>query len=200
MKLRNIVKGFTLIELLVVITIIGILATGATSVYTSQIQKARDATRLSDIKAVQSGIEQFYQDGWVYPTRWAAFNGVTTYVPKLPQDPKSWLASANTVFDYLYNVSQDTNGIPEQEYEVSTTFEQEWNITWKAETDGWTDNYRLEQWINVSDGEQPTVVNWTANWGWAIASSVASLTCILPTSAAAGNCDTAVNPMLIRNQ
>lgn len=46
-------KGFTLIELLVVITIIGILATGAVTVYTSQIQKARDTTRISDIKAIQ---------------------------------------------------------------------------------------------------------------------------------------------------
>jgi prepilin-type N-terminal cleavage/methylation domain-containing protein len=40
------VKAFTLIELLVVITIIGILATGAVAIYTSQIQKARDTTRL----------------------------------------------------------------------------------------------------------------------------------------------------------
>gem|GEM_PF-1267716 len=62
MKLQRTKLGFTLIELLVVITIIGILATGATSVYTSQIQKARDSTRITDIKAVQSGVEQEYQD------------------------------------------------------------------------------------------------------------------------------------------
>jgi prepilin-type N-terminal cleavage/methylation domain-containing protein len=60
-------KGFTLIELLVVITIIGILATGAVSVFTSQIQKARDTTRINDTKALQGGIEQFYQDTSVYP-------------------------------------------------------------------------------------------------------------------------------------
>ena len=54
-------KGFTLIELLVVITIIGILATGAVQVFTSQIQKARDATRISDITALRGGIEQAYQ-------------------------------------------------------------------------------------------------------------------------------------------
>jgi prepilin-type N-terminal cleavage/methylation domain-containing protein len=52
-KLQN-KRGFTLIELLVVITIIGILATGATATYTSQIQKARDTSRVNDIKAVQS--------------------------------------------------------------------------------------------------------------------------------------------------
>jgi len=67
MKLQN-NKGFTLIELLVVITIIGILATGATATYTSQIQKARDTTRINDIKALQSGIEQVYQDRGEFPT------------------------------------------------------------------------------------------------------------------------------------
>lgn len=47
-------KAFTLIELLVVITIIAILATGATTVYTAQIQKARDSTRFTDLNAVQA--------------------------------------------------------------------------------------------------------------------------------------------------
>lgn len=51
--LKNTTRGFTLIELLVVITIIGILATGATATYTSQIQKARDTTRINDVKALQ---------------------------------------------------------------------------------------------------------------------------------------------------
>jgi general secretion pathway protein G len=65
--MNSLKKGFTLIELLVVITIIGILATGAVTTFTSQIQKARDTTRISDVKALQSGIEQFYQDTSAYP-------------------------------------------------------------------------------------------------------------------------------------
>jgi general secretion pathway protein G len=65
--MRNTTKlGFTLIELLVVITIIGILATGAVTMYTSQIQKARDTTRINDQKALQSAIEQVYQDNTEY--------------------------------------------------------------------------------------------------------------------------------------
>jgi general secretion pathway protein G len=60
-------KGFTLIELLVVITIIGILATGAVTVFTSQIQKARDTTRISDLKSLQTAVEQAYQDEAAYP-------------------------------------------------------------------------------------------------------------------------------------
>jgi len=67
MKLQGKKLGFTLIELLVVITIIGILATGATTIYTAQIQKARDTTRINDVKALQSAIEQVYQDTSEYP-------------------------------------------------------------------------------------------------------------------------------------
>jgi hypothetical protein len=64
------------------------LATGATAVYTSQIQKARDTTRLNDVDALKSGVEQYYQDFSAYPTT-AAFTGITTYTPKLPADPKT---------------------------------------------------------------------------------------------------------------
>ena len=100
--LKNSTRGFTLIELLVVITIIGILATGATTVYTSQIQKARDTTRISDVKALQSGIEQAYQDASVYPASGAAFSGVAIYTPKFPKDPKTGQSTANTSLDYAY--------------------------------------------------------------------------------------------------
>jgi general secretion pathway protein G len=67
MKLQSIKRGFTLIELLVVITIIGILATGATTVFTSQIQKARDTTRITSVNALKGAVEQVYQDTSEYP-------------------------------------------------------------------------------------------------------------------------------------
>ena len=60
-------KGFTLVELLVVIAIIGILATGAVWVYTSQLEKARDSTRVTDLNNLRSAVEQFYQDKSEYP-------------------------------------------------------------------------------------------------------------------------------------
>jgi len=82
-------KGFTLIELLVVITIIGILATGATSTYTTQIQKARDTTRVNDVKALQSATEQVYQDLMEYPDNTiASFSSVLDYLDKYPTDSK----------------------------------------------------------------------------------------------------------------
>ena len=200
MKLQRIKLGFTLIELLVVITIIGILATGAVSIYTSQIQKARDSVRLTDVKALQWGIEQFYQDDWTYPVS-TTFSGVLAYVPNLPSDPKSGNTTASSTFEYLYNASEDANQIPLQEYEISNTFEQDGNMTWKAANvhDSWNDPFRLESWINVSDAgtdeKHPT-----ASIGIA---TDALYICITPGSAAAsGLCSTAdgstVNPMLIK--
>lgn len=105
--LKNSTRGFTLIELLVVITIIGILATGAVSVYTSQIQKARDTTRINDIKALQAGVEQIFQDAQKYPDAASFSGGIAPYLPKIPKDPKSGEASATTSFDYAYNQGMD---------------------------------------------------------------------------------------------
>lgn len=47
-------SGFTLIELMVVMAIIAILATAGLSAYGGYIKKARDSTRISDLRAIQS--------------------------------------------------------------------------------------------------------------------------------------------------
>ena len=60
-------KGFTLIELLVVIAIIGILATVITVAVSSARKKARDARRLSDMKAIQTALEMYANDHGEYP-------------------------------------------------------------------------------------------------------------------------------------
>lgn len=157
MKLQN-KKGFTLIELLVVITIIGILATWATATYTSQIQKARDTTRVNDVKALQAGIEQSYQDAWAYPTEditWFWTGWVGKYVERLPIDPKStqvcnkWTSATGTPCDFLYNVWNDANWVTLQVYNLSTWLENSWNITSKADNtkDNWVMENRLEIWV-----------------------------------------------------
>ena len=169
MKIKN-KLGFTLIELLVVITIIGILATWAVAVYTSQIQKARDSNRINDVKVLESWVSQFYQDVSEYPTWddfwtwWTNQNDesvpwVQTYVPKIPKDPKNkescnkWGWSQKQICAYRYYVWNDNNGISLQEYEISTAFENWWNISSKAKKDDWNDNFRYEVWVDIASND-----------------------------------------------
>lgn len=157
MKLQKLRSGFTLIELLVVITIIAILATWAVNVYTSQIQKARDSTRLTDLRALVGWVEQLYQDSGNYPNSWVAvvtysapaFADVKKYTPKLPKDPRTGQYSSDSNFEYTYSVWTDASWIAFQTYEFSLLFENEWNTTSRSATDWWNDQYRLEQWINI---------------------------------------------------
>lgn len=147
-------KWFTLIELLVVITIIGILATWGTAIYTSQIQRSRDATRLQDINVLKSWVEMIYQDEAEYPTTDSEFGTlIAQYVQKIPIDPKNGATcnqngTATTVAcAYAYRVAPDTNGIDNWAYEISTAFENTWNINSKGENDGWEDDLRQEIWL-----------------------------------------------------
>lgn len=172
MKRNN--TGFTLIELLVVITIIGILATWAVTVYASQIQKARDTTRISDINALRSSVEQVYQDTTEYPDsdEFLAGGDVLNYLPRLPQDPKHGstcnAVAGTTGCGYIYAVGEDANGITAGAYEVSTAFENTWNVETKAidTDDAWNDPTRLEVGLRMDalDTADADAVGTAAAW------------------------------------
>lgn len=66
-------RAFTLIELLVVIAIIGILASVVVVNVGSGRVKARDAKRISDLKAIQTAVELYFDDTGSYPG-WAQCN------------------------------------------------------------------------------------------------------------------------------
>lgn len=98
-------KGFTLIELLVVIAIIGLLSTLAVVSLNGARAKARDARRMSDLRATQSAIELWKSDNSdiimtlpaagagakfdiIQTMTNAANNALTVYLPAgLPRDP-----------------------------------------------------------------------------------------------------------------
>jgi len=174
--MKNIKWAFTLIELLVVITIIGILATWATATYTSQIQKARDTTRINDLKALQSWVEQYYQDTSVYPKWWKGWltgtnTDVQDYVPKLPRDPKDHeTCNSSTKCGYAYIVARDSNWMLDWAYELSTRFENNWNVLNKAANDWNNDNLRLELsvWLATLATNKVSTRNW---WGTALDTS-----------------------------
>ncbi|MDD2745881.1 MAG: prepilin-type N-terminal cleavage/methylation domain-containing protein [Candidatus Gracilibacteria bacterium] len=190
MRFTQNTKGFTLIELLVVITIIGILAVGGTATYTAQIQKARDSTRMTDLNALRSGVEQYYQDYTEYPDATVAMftssgtQSVAAYVPKIPRDSKSGQmcgkgTQANAgACDYIYNVGDDANGIQKGMYRVSTAFENKANVDTKANTDGGKEPNRFELGLELNSTKAPNTCNRTAG-----ASSPATVTTRLLTDA-----------------
>lgn len=104
-------KGFTLIELLVVISLIGILATLVIANMNSARERARDATRKSDLRNIQTALRLYYNDNSGYAPlaemtaawggQWAK-SGVT-YMNLLPKDPLS------PTQDYVYTYTDSDN-------------------------------------------------------------------------------------------
>lgn len=153
-------KGFTLIELLVVITIIGILATGATALYTGAQQKARDSIRISEIQVVKSAVEQAYGDDNEYlaPDNTPDDGTIGTliernYLTAGPVDTKEGEDFNGTALGYVYSSADTTAGGTsgeQQLFEVSTGFESPGNIAGKATGQG-DDDTRFEIGNNIDD-------------------------------------------------
>ena len=64
--MRN--KGFTLLELVVVVAIIAILSAIAVPTFIGKLDKAKDASDLAEINAVQKAMAMYYIDNGNYPT------------------------------------------------------------------------------------------------------------------------------------
>lgn len=86
-------KGFTLIELLIAISILAIISTVAIVSYSQAQLSARDSRRKSDLRALQTALELYYQrNNQTYPT--SSFTNldsqlVPDFINKLPTDPSS---------------------------------------------------------------------------------------------------------------
>ena len=96
-------NAFTLLEILVVISIIGILVTLGFAAFSTAQKKGRDARRKSDMKAVQSGLEQYHAKNNAYPTSAEIAADVTIFPSGLPADPRN-------DGDYVYTINWGTNG------------------------------------------------------------------------------------------
>jgi len=146
MRLQSIKKGFTLIELLVVITIIGILATGGVSVFTTQLQGARDSTRISDMKLIETGIHQYFNDQSTYPDEIGLMGtgGIASYLSKELKDPRTgdaicWDTSSNNVTcGGVYIMGDDSFGLTDSAFKYGIAFEKQVNMQKKAPGDGGT--------------------------------------------------------------
>lgn len=107
--MNKINKAFTLIELLVVVSLIGILSTLVLANLNSARERARDATRKSDLRNIQTALRLYYNDNSEYPATLNSWglpwtDGDVTYMNILPEDP----LSAQT---YTYTYVDDDNYI-----------------------------------------------------------------------------------------
>lgn len=105
-------QGFTLIELLVAISIVGVLAAVAIASL-GQIQKSgRNAERESDLRTLQSALQQYYTDKNYYPNaspptelaRELSLSSGKIYLNNFPTDP---ITKAN----YLYTTGTDSSNL-----------------------------------------------------------------------------------------
>ncbi len=148
--LKNRTRGFTLIELLVVIAIIGILSSVVLASLSTARQKARDATRISDIKNVQLALELYYDGTQSYPKNAAAATAdtavdidaanntsaalVPTYIPKMPLDPQNrhykYVATASTA-----NPTTGCANAPCSSYSLYVSLERQDNLVLGTDAD-----------------------------------------------------------------
>lgn len=97
-------RGFTLVELLVTISIIATISAIGFLTYTTVLKQGRDAKRQSDLRAIQSALEQYRADQGSYPTALASLTTPKTYLNQIPQDPLGSSYGYQQVSSLLYCV------------------------------------------------------------------------------------------------
>ncbi len=92
-KTKNITRtkqsGFTLIEIMVVVVIIGILASVVVPRIMDNPDKARTAKVKNDLRALESALDIYRLDNFVYPTTDQGLESLVT-LPTSSPEPPNW--------------------------------------------------------------------------------------------------------------
>ena len=85
-KIRSSKKGFTLAELLIVVAIIGVLVGISIPIFTTQLEKSREATDIANLRAAKAAAVSLYLAGdgsedYVTWTKTNTVDGKTVGVP-----------------------------------------------------------------------------------------------------------------------
>ncbi|MEK7607721.1 MAG: type II secretion system protein [Patescibacteria group bacterium] len=100
---KSILRGFTLIEILIVISIVGIFTAVVFGSITASRSKARDNSRIADMKTIELALALYYDVNREYPDDPSVLVAIgQKYLPELPVDPK-------TQEEYSYNLVSGTN-------------------------------------------------------------------------------------------
>ena len=100
---KNNKKGFTLAELLIVVAIIAVLVAIAIPIFTSQLEKSREATDIANIRDIYAEISVGLLDGSIGVTEgdnMIVMNGLTA----------TWNATAKTVTVANFPINQKVDG------------------------------------------------------------------------------------------
>ncbi len=110
-KIRKQESGFTIVELLIVIVVIGILAALVLNTFQGVQARARDTERTTDVNALHTQYEVYYNDNGVYPANADAgtasnFPGLDTEALNDPNGNALNTGSANDGSgEYFYNAA-----------------------------------------------------------------------------------------------
>ena len=88
-KNRNKQSGFTLIEIMVVVVIIGILASVVVPRIMDNPDKARTAKAKNDIRALESALDIYRLDNFVYPNTDQGLDSLVNQPTSSPEPPNT---------------------------------------------------------------------------------------------------------------
>lgn len=110
MKYKN-KKGFTLAELLIVVAIIAVLVAVAIPIFTSQLEKARQAVDLQNARAIQSALTNAYNTGEIDLGSCGNGNGVWVLICRDKSSKPSGYDTWNLTYNNTLFCGADVNTI-----------------------------------------------------------------------------------------
>ena len=114
-------RGFTIVELLIVIVIIGILAALVLNTFADSQKRARDTQRTTDVSALSTQLEVYYNDHGAYP-QFTQLNDLTKAKTAFPGlDEGAVDAPSNSATFDLIGTALAANDISHYSYQAWQT-------------------------------------------------------------------------------